>query len=92
MTENHIFPHEGLYENEPFVRVLGEGNLPQLKHVRGSNFCDFGWVSDERTGNIIIVSAIDNLVGGTAGMAIQCMNSMFGLDERDGLRAGGMAP
>jgi len=78
------------YDSEPFVRVLGEGGMPQLTHVRGSNFCDFGWVRDTRTGNLVIVSAVDNLVGGTAGIAIQCMNIMFGLDERAGLRLGGM--
>jgi len=80
------------YEAEPFVRVLGEGVLPDVKHVRGSNFCDFGWVMDQRTGNLIVVSAIDNLMGGTAGMAVQCMNLIFGLDETTGLRYGGMAP
>jgi len=80
------------YENEPFVRVLGAGKIPDLNHVRASNFCDFGWVMDDRTGNLIIVSVIDNLVGGTAGMGIQCMNLAFGLDERTGLRLPGMAP
>jgi len=80
------------YANEPFVRVLGEGRLAELKYVRGSTFCDFGWVLDKRTNNLIIVSAIDNLVGGTAGMALQCMNVMFGLDETTGLAFGGMAP
>lgn len=80
------------YDEEPFVRVLGEGTLAEVKHVRGTNFCDLGWVCDERTGNLVIVSAIDNLMGGTAGMAVQCMNLMFGLDETTGLRYGGMAP
>jgi N-acetyl-gamma-glutamyl-phosphate reductase len=80
------------YEAEPFVRVLGEGNLPQVKHVRASNFCDFGWVYDDRTSNLVVVSAIDNLVGGTAGMAVQCMNLMFGIDETSGLLSGGMTP
>lgn len=80
------------YEQEPFVRVLGEGRIPDLNHVRASNFCDFGWVTDDRTGNLVIVSVIDNLVGGTAGMGIQCMNVAFGLDERTGLRLPGMAP
>ena len=79
------------YEDEPFVRVLGEGGLPELNNVRGSNFCDFGWVDDKRTGNLVIISAIDNLVGGTAGMAIQCMNIMFGLDETAGLGLAGMS-
>ena len=78
------------YENEPFVRVLGEGQLPDLNEVRASNYCDFGWVHDERTGNVVIVCAIDNLVAGTAGMAIQCLNVMFGIDERTALAAGGM--
>ncbi|MBI2422625.1 MAG: N-acetyl-gamma-glutamyl-phosphate reductase [Candidatus Hydrogenedentes bacterium] len=85
-------PYYARYENEPFIRVLGEGSLPEVKYVRSSTFCDFGWVRDARTGNLIIVSAIDNLVGGTAGMAVQCMNLMFGLDERQGLLRGGMAP
>lgn len=85
-------PYYERYLAEPFVRVLGEGVLPEVRHVRASNFCDFGWVMDERTGNLLIVSAIDNLMGGTAGMAVQCMNIMFGLDETEGLRWGGMAP
>jgi len=85
-------PFYECYEREPFVRVLGAGHLPEIRYVRGSNFCDFGWVSDERTGNLLIVSAIDNLMGGTAGMAVQCMNGMFGLEETTGLCWGGMAP
>ena len=80
------------HEREPFIRVLGEGVLPEVKYVRATNFCDFGWVRDERTGNLLIVSAIDNMHGGTAGMAVQCMNLMFGLDERTGLITAGMAP
>ncbi|HIJ74341.1 MAG TPA: N-acetyl-gamma-glutamyl-phosphate reductase, partial [Candidatus Hydrogenedentes bacterium] len=80
------------YAAEPFVRVLGAGALPELKHVRGSTFCDIGWVMDERTNNLLIVSAVDNLMGGTAGMAVQCMNIMFGLEETMGLACGGMAP
>jgi N-acetyl-gamma-glutamyl-phosphate reductase len=80
------------YEQEPFVRVLSEEEFPEVKYVRGSNFCDMGWVMDRRTGNLVIVTAIDNLMGGTAGMAIQCLNLMFGLDERTGLGCGGMAP
>ena len=80
------------YEDEPFVRVLPEGQMPDINHVRASNFCDIGWVMDNRTGNLLIVSAIDNLVGGTAGMGVQCLNIAFGLDERTGLRYAGMAP
>lgn len=80
------------YEDEPFVRVLGEDRLAELKYIRGSNFCDFGWTRDARTGNTVIVSAIDNLFGGTAGMAVQCMNIMFGLEETAGLAFAGMVP
>jgi len=85
-------PWYAAWQREPFIRVLGEGILPEIKHVRASNFCDFGWVRDRRTGNLIIVSAIDNLMGGTAGMAIQCLNVMFGFEERAGIWFGGMAP
>lgn len=85
-------PHFEIYAEEPFVRVLGEGMLPEVRYVRASNFCDIGWVMDERTGNLLIVSAIDNLMGGTAGMAVQCMNLMFNLDETTGLCWAGMAP
>jgi N-acetyl-gamma-glutamyl-phosphate reductase len=80
------------YKDEPFVRVLGEGNLPTVKQVASSNYCDFGWVNDKRTGNLIMISAIDNLMGGTAGMAVQCMNLMFNLEEGMGIPKGGTAP
>ncbi len=80
------------YDSEPFVRVLPEGQIPDINHVRSSNFCDIGWVMDERTGNLLLVSAIDNLVGGTAGMGVQCLNVAFGLDEKTGLNFPGMAP
>lgn len=80
------------YADEPFIRVLATNRLPEVRYVRDSNFCDIGWVQDERTGNLIIISALDNLMGGTAGMAIQCMNLMFGLDERTALTRPGMAP
>lgn len=80
------------YRDEPFVRVRGEGVLPEVRWVRGSTFCDMGWVKDSRTGNLLIVGAVDNLLGGTSGMAMQCFNIMFGFDERTGLTWGGMAP
>lgn len=80
------------YADEPFVRVFTQGKLPELRFVRASNFCDIGWVMDDRTGHLVLVSAIDNLLGGTAGMALQCFNVMFGFDERAGLNFGGMAP
>lgn len=74
------------YENEYFIRLLGRGGYPATKNTRGSNFCDIGWHIDSRTGRVIVVSAIDNLVKGAAGQAIQNMNVLFGLDETLGLK------
>lgn len=85
-------PYYERYKNEPFIRVLGEGRFAEVRYVKGSNFCDFGWYMDKRTGNLVIIGAVDNLVGGTAGMAVQCMNLMFGLEETTGLRLAGMNP
>jgi N-acetyl-gamma-glutamyl-phosphate reductase len=73
------------YREEPFVRVLPEGRLPNVSSVKGSNFCDIGLVCDPRTGRVIVVSAIDNLVKGASGQAIQNMNLMEGLEETLGL-------
>ncbi|HHW39084.1 MAG TPA: N-acetyl-gamma-glutamyl-phosphate reductase [Bacillales bacterium] len=73
------------YENTPFVRVRPKGIFPSTKEVFGSNYCDIGLAYDERTGRIMIVSVIDNLVKGAAGQAIQNLNIMMGLDEKTGL-------
>lgn len=72
------------YEKEHFVRVVDQP--PSVKNVRGSNFCDLFATYDERTNRIITISAIDNLVKGAAGQAIQNMNLMFGLLENTGLK------
>lgn len=77
--------YQAFYEGEPFVRVLPEGTFPSTAHVRGSNFCDIGITVDKRTGRIIVVSAIDNLVKGASGQAVQNMNLMCGLPETLGL-------
>ena len=77
--------YETMYGEEYFVRLLGRGGYPATKAVRGSNFCDIGWHIDERTHRVVVLSAIDNLVKGAAGQAIQNMNIAFGLDERAGL-------
>jgi N-acetyl-gamma-glutamyl-phosphate reductase len=58
---------------------------PDTLHVRGSNYCDIGFVVDDRTQRLILMAAIDNLVKGAAGQAVQNMNLMFGLDEVAGL-------
>ena len=75
------------YRDEPFVRVHPEGRLPNVAHVRGSNFCDIGVVSDPRTGRAIVVSAIDNLVKGASGQAVQNFNLLLGFPEDTGLQA-----
>jgi len=77
--------YEKWYPGEPFVRLLKEGHFPSMSHVRGTNCCDIGCHFDENTGRIILVSAIDNLLKGAAGQAVQNMNIMFGLPDKTGL-------
>jgi len=78
---------QGFYANEPFVRLCQAGAFPATQYVRGGNFCDIGFKTDSRTGRIIILSAIDNLVKGAAGQAVQNMNLMCNLPETKGLLA-----
>ena len=80
------------YAGEPFVRILPAGSFPSTAYVRGSNFCDIGVTVDQRTGRIIVVSAIDNLVKGAGGQAIQAMNLALGIPETEGLSGGGIYP
>ena len=77
--------YDKYYKNEKFVRVLDKGVCPETKWVEGSNYVDINFVIDERTGRIIMMGAIDNLVKGAAGQAVQNMNLLFGLDEAEGL-------
>ena len=77
--------YDKYYAKETFVRVLGDGVCPETKWVEGSNYVDIGFKIDERTGRIIMMGAIDNLVKGAAGQAVQNMNLLFGLDETTGL-------
>jgi len=84
--------YDAFYDGEPFVRVLPEGTFPSTAHVRGSNFCDIGIAVDQRTGRVIVVSAIDNLVKGASGQAVQNMNLMCGLPETLGLDNLGIFP
>jgi N-acetyl-gamma-glutamyl-phosphate reductase len=72
------------YEHAPFVRLTGN-DLPEIKHVVWSNFCDIGWKVDEANSRALIVSVIDNLLKGAAGSAIQNFNVMCGIDECAGL-------
>jgi len=73
------------YSGERFVRLLPPGLLPSTKDVRGSNFCDIAWRVDEKTRRVIVISAIDNLVKGASGAAVQCFNLMCGFPEEEGL-------
>lgn len=77
--------YERYYSKEYFVRVLEDGVCPETRWVEGSNFVDVNFVIDERTGRIIMMGALDNLVKGAAGQAVQNMNLMFGLQENMGL-------
>jgi N-acetyl-gamma-glutamyl-phosphate reductase len=73
------------YANEPFVRVLPQGAIPEVRNVINTNTCEIGVKVDARVNRLIIVSAIDNLVKGAAGQAVENMNIMFNIDERMGL-------
>jgi len=77
--------YRGFYRGEKFVRVYKEGAYPNVSSVRGSNFCDIGMSVEKRTNRVIIITAIDNLVKGASGQAVQNMNIMCGLDENRGL-------
>lgn len=74
-----------VYRNDPFVRMKQEGQYPSLKEVQNTNFCDIGLSLDKRTGRVVIFTAIDNLVKGAAGQAVQNMNIRFGFPEEAGL-------
>ena len=73
------------YATSPFVRVVEEGVIPATQYVRGSNYCHIGVFADRIQGRAIVVSAIDNLVKGSAGQAVQNFNVMHGLDETTAL-------
>ena len=83
--------YQDFYKNELFVRIL-DGVMPNPRHVRGSNFCDLAVHQDKRAGWVVTVAALDNLVKGAAGQAIQAMNLMLGYPEDTGLTAPGAYP
>ena len=80
------------YAKERFVRVLKRGVCPETKWVEGSNYVDVNFVIDERTHRVVMMGALDNLVKGAAGQAVQNMNLLFGLDEAEGLKMVPMFP
>ena len=84
--------YEKYYKDEKFIRLLEPGECPETKWVEGSNYVDIGFQIDPRTGRIIMMGAIDNLVKGAAGQAVQNMNLLFGLPESEGLELVPMFP
>ena len=77
------------YKDEYFIRIYDSG-LPETNHVAGSNFVDIGIAVDERLNRVVVVSALDNLIKGAAGQAVQNMNIIFGLDEKTALTSAGL--
>jgi N-acetyl-gamma-glutamyl-phosphate/LysW-gamma-L-alpha-aminoadipyl-6-phosphate reductase len=84
------------YADEPFVRVVahrrGAYRLPEPKILAGSNFCDVGFAVSAETGHVVLIGALDNLVKGGAGNAVQCLNVRYGWPERTGLDFPGLHP
>ena len=77
--------YDKYYKDEKFIRVLDKDLCPETRYVQGSNYTDINFKIDERTGRIVMMGALDNLVKGAAGQAVQNMNIMFGLPEETGI-------
>jgi N-acetyl-gamma-glutamyl-phosphate/LysW-gamma-L-alpha-aminoadipyl-6-phosphate reductase len=104
----HVFPTQpitnkdvwkalrGMYEGEPFIRFVkyqkGCYQLPDPKVTQGTNYCDIGFELDEHANRLLMFSAIDNMVKGASGQAVQCLNILMGLDETTGLKSTGFHP
>ena len=92
-TEEMLFEtYHQYYDKEYFIRVLEAGMTPETKWVEGSNFVDVGLKVDTRTHRVIMMGALDNLVKGAAGQAVQNMNLLFGFPEQQGLELVPMFP
>jgi N-acetyl-gamma-glutamyl-phosphate reductase len=91
-TDELVALYAKAYQDEPFVRPLPKGQFPNTAFVRGSNFCDVGVTLDSRTNRVIVVSAIDNLVKGASGQAIQNMNLLYDFPETQGLEGLALYP
>jgi N-acetyl-gamma-glutamyl-phosphate reductase len=85
--EELFYLYQKFYQGRSFVRLLPEGEYPQVRDVVGTNLCEIGLVYDRRTETLVVMSVIDNLVKGGSGQAVQNMNLIFGLDEGEGLPA-----
>jgi len=91
-TDEFVGLYREFYENAAFVVVLDADSYPATKHTFASNFCHIGMKYDPRTNRVVVMSAIDNLVKGMAGQAVQNLNIMCGFDERMGLDSPGICP
>ncbi len=91
-TEQALEVYQRRFGKEPFVRLCPPGTFPSTVEVRGSNYCDLGIMVDQRSGHLIAISAIDNLVKGASGQAVQNMNLMLGFPETMGLEQIPLAP
>ena len=93
ITDEKLVEHyRSFYKGENFIRVLNPGKFASSHHVLSSNFCDIGLKVDSRNQRLIITSALDNLIKGASGQAVQSMNIMLGLDEKTGLMAPAIFP
>ncbi len=84
--------YEKEYKDEFFIKLMDDGEIPHLSSVRGSNFVHIGGFEIDETGRVVMLSAIDNLVKGASGQAIQNMNILLGIEENEGLRHYGLHP
>jgi N-acetyl-gamma-glutamyl-phosphate reductase len=84
--------YKNTYAGEPFIRVLEEGKFPNVKNVRGTNHCEIGLTVNRRTNTLVVVTAIDNLMKGASGAAVQNLNIMMGFDEKTGLETVALFP
>jgi N-acetyl-gamma-glutamyl-phosphate reductase len=84
--------YKNTYAGEPFIRVLEEGKFPNVKNVRGTNHCEIGLTVNGRTNTLVVVTAIDNLMKGASGAAVQNLNIMMGFDEKTGLETVALFP
>ena len=84
--------YEKEYSEEFFIKLMDDGEVPHLSSVRGSNFVHIGGFEIDDTGRVVMLSAIDNLVKGASGQAIQNMNILLGIDETTGLTHLGLHP
>ncbi|MCX7724923.1 MAG: N-acetyl-gamma-glutamyl-phosphate reductase [Thermodesulfovibrio sp.] len=83
---------EESYKDEPFIKIMPEGEVPAIKYIKGTNYCYIGAIVNQRTNRLILISALDNLIKGASGQAVQNMNIIFGIEETKALNALALSP